>query len=169
LLKFFLNANSSAYLRSLESEFGESTNAIRLELNRFEDAGLLESHTEGNRKYYQANQTHPLFSDINNIIMKFIGIDQIIQRVAHKLGQLEQVYLCGDFARGCDSDIIDLIFIGTDIDRSYLLRLVEKAESHIKRRIRYLVYSTEEFYRSMSGKGEEELLLLWQGEEVTGD
>ena len=34
LLKFFLNSSTSSYLRDLESEFGESTNAIRLELNR---------------------------------------------------------------------------------------------------------------------------------------
>ena len=41
LLKFFLNSNTTAYLRSLESEFGESTNAIRIELNRLEEAGML--------------------------------------------------------------------------------------------------------------------------------
>ncbi len=36
LLKFFLNSNAKAHLRGLETEFGESSNAIRLELNRFE-------------------------------------------------------------------------------------------------------------------------------------
>jgi len=41
LKKFFLNSNTRAHLRGLESEFGESSNGIRLELNRFEDAGLL--------------------------------------------------------------------------------------------------------------------------------
>ncbi|HIO73555.1 MAG TPA: ArsR family transcriptional regulator, partial [Flavobacteriales bacterium] len=30
LLKFFLNPNTSAYLRGLSTEFGESTNAVRL-------------------------------------------------------------------------------------------------------------------------------------------
>jgi NTP pyrophosphatase (non-canonical NTP hydrolase) len=33
LLKFFTNGTSSAYLRGLAEEFGESTNAIRHELN----------------------------------------------------------------------------------------------------------------------------------------
>ncbi len=82
LLKFFLNGNSSSYLRHLESEFGESSNAIRVELNRFEDAGLLKSFMQGNKKYYQANQGHPLFPDINNIIFKYIGIDQVIEKIA---------------------------------------------------------------------------------------
>ena len=49
LLKFFLNSNNKAYLRNLEEEFGESTNAIRIELNRFEQAGMLTSLSEGNK------------------------------------------------------------------------------------------------------------------------
>ncbi|MCF8360464.1 MAG: hypothetical protein K9H26_17055 [Prolixibacteraceae bacterium] len=50
LLKFFLNSNTTAYLRNLATEFGESTNAIRQELNRFEDSGLLTSKINGNKK-----------------------------------------------------------------------------------------------------------------------
>jgi len=43
LKKFFLNSSTKAHLRGLESEFGESSNAIRVELNRLEGAGLLIS------------------------------------------------------------------------------------------------------------------------------
>jgi hypothetical protein len=62
LLKFFLNSRSRSYLRGLETEFGDSTNAIRLELNRFEKAGMLKSYTEGNKKFFQANTDHPLYN-----------------------------------------------------------------------------------------------------------
>ncbi|MCB0841528.1 MAG: ArsR family transcriptional regulator, partial [Bacteroidetes bacterium] len=48
LLKFFLNSKTTSYLRNLESEFGESTNGIRVELNRLEEAGFLSSDFEGN-------------------------------------------------------------------------------------------------------------------------
>jgi predicted transcriptional regulator len=58
LLKFFLNSETTSYLRHLESEFGESTNAIRLELNKLEEAGMLNSQFEGNKKIYQANKQH---------------------------------------------------------------------------------------------------------------
>ena len=50
MLKFFLNSSSTGYLRGLETEFDESTNSIRLELNRFEEAGLLTSITDNNKK-----------------------------------------------------------------------------------------------------------------------
>ncbi len=167
LLKFFLNGNSSSYLRHLESEFGESSNAIRIELNRFEDAGLLRSFMQGNKKFYQADQSHPLFPDINNIIFKYIGIDQVIDKVIHKLGQLDRVYLCGDFARGIDSEIIDLIFIGREINRQYLMHLVEKCEEVIKRRLRYIVYSPEDWKNLKPGMNGEQELLLWK--EIDGD
>ncbi|RYY33118.1 MAG: hypothetical protein EOP46_17330 [Sphingobacteriaceae bacterium] len=66
-MKFFLNSDNKAYLRSLESEFGESSNAIRVELNRFEDVGLLVSSSSKNKKVYQANKEHSLFKEIHNI------------------------------------------------------------------------------------------------------
>ena len=64
LLKFFLNSNAKAYLRGLETEFGDSSNAIRLEINRFEQAGMLKSEMIGNKKMFQANVEHPLFNEI---------------------------------------------------------------------------------------------------------
>jgi len=80
LLRFFLNSNTSSYLRNLEADFEESTNAIRLELNRFEKAGLLISGMERNRKVFKANTNHPLFPDINNILRKYVGFDQIVDK-----------------------------------------------------------------------------------------
>jgi hypothetical protein len=162
LLKFFLNSNSSAYLRSLESEFGESSNAIRVELNRFEKAGLLMSFSQGNRKYYQADKTHPLFPDIHNIIKKYIGLDQVINKIVNKLGHLEQVFLTGDYAEGKDNGIIDLIFVGENIDTSYLLHLIEKAEGLIKRKLRYMVMDGEEFGRYERKMGGDGVVVLWE-------
>ncbi|MEI6823713.1 MAG: ArsR family transcriptional regulator, partial [Bacteroidota bacterium] len=89
LLKFFLNSEKESYLRGLENDFSESTNSIRLELNKFEKAGLLNTSTKGNKKIFKANTQHPLFSDINSILNKYVGIDQIIKRIVNKLGNLE--------------------------------------------------------------------------------
>lgn len=163
LLKFFLNSRSSAYLRSLESDFGESTNAIRLELNRFEKAGLLISEIDGNRKVFRANVDHPLFSDINSILMKQIGIDQIVERVIKRLGEIKKVFVTGAFAQGNDSEFIDLVFVSDLIDASYLDNLVEKAEKVIRRRIRYKVLTSGEF-RSADRLTYEKSLLIWDGE-----
>lgn len=165
LLKFFLNSSSEAYLRSLAEEFGESTNSIRLELNKFEKAGLLDARQDGNKKLYKANNKHPLFPDIHNIILKHVGIDQIIDEVVMKLGDVHKVFLTGDFARGINSSVMDLIFVGQNINKDYLFRLVGKVENMINRKIRYVVFEPEEFEAYRTAASDKSALLLWQRDE----
>jgi hypothetical protein len=144
LIKFFLNSATSSYLRDLEQEFGDSTNGIRLELNRFEEAGMLVSRVEGNKKIFKANTKHPLFSDIHNILLKMTGIDQVIDKVLSQIGGLEQAWLVGDFARGRDSKIIELVLVGADIIVAKLDEYVAKAESLINRQISYTIFPVEQ-------------------------
>jgi predicted nucleotidyltransferase len=165
LRKFFLNSRTKAHLRGLESEFGESTNAIRLELNRFEEAGLLHSLRDGNKKVYQANRNHPLFGDIHSIIMKEAGIDRVIEKVIHRIGNLICVYLTGDFARGKESPVIDLILVGEEIDREYLARKVMQAEELVGRKVSYVVLHPDEAEGHLLKVKPADLLPLWNSEE----
>lgn len=170
LMKFFLNSSTTAHLRGLEAEFGESSNSIRVELNRFEEAGLLHSLRDGNKKIYQANSSHPLYSDIHNIILKETGIDRVIENVVHRIGDLICVYLTGDFAHGKDSRVIELILIGDHIDSDYLARKVLQAEELINRKVKYRVIDPSVAEISLEAMKPTELLPLWninEGELVT--
>jgi predicted nucleotidyltransferase len=159
LLKFFINSNTKAYLRSLEDEFKESTNSIRIELNRLEQANMLESNVSGNKKIYQANTKHPLFFDIQKIVMKHVGIDEIISNIAANLGLLERVYLTGSFVTGNDSKIIDLVFVG-EIDEECLIKYIAKSEKLIKRNIHVKVVSLSEFDEA-NYMNKQQFLLCW--------
>jgi hypothetical protein len=161
LKKFFINSSTKAHLRGLESEFGESSNAIRVELNRFEGAGLLKSQKDGNKKLYHANRNHPLFADIHNIILKEAGIDRVIENVIHRIGNLASVYLTGDFARGKDSDEIDIILVGDCIDCDYLGKKVLQAEEIVGRKVRYRLLDPSEAKIVLSLMKPTELLPLW--------
>jgi DNA-binding transcriptional ArsR family regulator len=166
LRKFFLNSSTKAHLRGLESEFGESSNAIRLELNRFEEAGLLHSLRDGNKKVYQSNRNHPLFGEIHSIIMKEAGIDRVIDKVVHRIGNLICIYLTGDFARGKDSPVIELILVGDDIDREYLARKVMQAEELVGRKVSYVVLNLEEADSHLTRIKRSDLLPLWSNGET---
>jgi DNA-binding transcriptional ArsR family regulator len=160
LMKFFLNSTTTSYLRDLESEFGESSNAIRMELNRLEDASLLKSHKQGNKKIFQANKKHPLFADIHSILLKHTGIDRVLERLINEVGGLTSAYLVGHFARGMDYPVIDIVLAGKDMDLDFLYKLINKTEKIINRRIRYLLVdpgSEKELLRSYP-----EALLLWE-------
>jgi len=123
-------------------------------LNRLEEAEMLHSEVVGNKKYFFANQEHPLFTDVQSIVHKYIGLDRIIEEVIERLGDVKQVYLTGDWAKGKESNVIDLCIIGSKLDRHYLLELIEKAEGIIGKKIKYLIYDKE--MASTEGA-----LLLW--------
>lgn len=167
LLKFFLNSQTTGYLRHLAGEFGESTNAIRQELNRFEEAGMLVSQADGNKKVFRANTAHPLFEEIHRILLKYVGLDKIIDHVVKRLGEVERVYLAGALAQGQDSPVIDLILVG-DPERQYLVSLIEKAEDVVKRKIRYLIVSGPE-YQAFPTDQRHAHLLLWQDLSLIND
>lgn len=161
LMRFFLNPNSRSYLRELANEFGESTNSVRLELNRLSEAGLLQSQEEGRSRFYQANSEHPLFFDIQNIIKKTLGLDQLVEKVIKQLGEVQRAFLVGDYAKGKDSGLIDVILVGK-VDTRSLEKLATKVEKMINRKIRTLVLTEEELSILQNSKWKEEtMVLLW--------
>ena len=160
MLKFFLNPRSKAYLRGLAEELGESTNGIRVELNRLTEAGLLTASKDGRTIVYRANTGHSLFSDLHSLVIKYTGIDKLVDTIITHLGNVEYALITGDYARGIDSGLIDLVVVG-DIDKNYLNFLVEKAEALIKRRIRTLVLNKEEFEQKSKFSELENALIVW--------
>lgn len=163
LLKFFLNSNAFAYLRNLEEELEESPNSLRIELNKFEEANMLVSKHEGNKKMYSVNTRHPLYADIRNIVLKTVGFDQIIDQVIEKTGDLNKVFVVGKLAQGLNSNIIDLLFVGKNIDQNYLMSLINKTEKVINKRIRHLTISPEEIGEYIIPE-KNDFLLLWDAE-----
>ncbi len=151
LLKFFLVPDVHGHLRGLADEFGESTNAIRLELNRFEQGGLLVAGRDRNRKVFRANREHPLFNDIVSILRKHVGLDRVVENVVGKLGNVTQAWITGDMARGRDTDTIDLVLVGDGINIENLERLTAKAEKLIHRRICTTIVHPDEAVERING------------------
>jgi hypothetical protein len=164
LLKFFMNPDTRAYLRELSEEMRESTNAVRVELNRLTKAGLLEAAPDGRTILYTANRKHPLFPDLLSLVRKFTGINQIIEMVLRKLGSVELAFVTGDYARGIDSGVIDVVIVG-EIDKAYLEHLVKLAEEMIKRKIRTLVLNREEYLRLKETLKIDYSVIVWGGVE----
>ena len=159
MIKFFINSDTTAYLRNLSEEFGESTNGIRQELNRFEDAKLLESKTEQNKKLYKANTKHPYFKDMHRLLLKYVGIEEIVDNVVNHIGELEKGYIINDFAQGNPGNILDLLLVGKNFNYDYLNKLVRKAEDTVSFKIRYIAVSPEEAAQYIPDKTK--TLLVW--------
>ena len=144
LLKFFINPGTKAYLRELAKEFGESTNSVRMELNRLTKANLLVSKSRGRTVLYNANTEHTFFRDIQRIALKYVGIDRIADNMVSSLGEVKYAFIIGDYAKGKDSGIIDLVLIGK-INLQILQQLIKKTEKLINRKIRPMILTKKEF------------------------
>lgn len=147
LTKLILNPVSKVYLRGLERELGVSSNTVRLELNKLQEMHLIQVQKEDKNskvKYYMVNQTHPLFQSLRRAIMQFAGIDQIIDQIIKKLGNVDQVFLTGELAEGKNSPFVDLVVVG-NVDRQYLYKLIEKVEPLINKKVRVGVFEKDEF------------------------
>ncbi|MFL0682726.1 hypothetical protein CLV31_12411 [Algoriphagus aquaeductus] len=135
LLKFFSHSNSG-YLRSLAKEFEESTNSVRVELNRLTEAGLLLAEDEGKTKVYKANHQHPFFSEIKGMVSKFLGLDDLMERIVKRMGDVQRAYIVGDYAMGIDSGTVELILVGKNLDEKYLEFIKDKTYEKVRRKVK---------------------------------
>ena len=161
LIRLFFNPNTRSYLRELAKEFDVSTNSVREELNQLKKTGLLESERDGRQVYYQANTEHPLFPELKSMVGKVMGLDQVIDGIVTRLGDLELAYLLDDYAEGKDTGIIDLLLVG-NINQYHLNDLSRKTERYIKRKIRSLVLTREEYEDLKPNIAHRPRLLVWE-------
>jgi len=138
LLRFFSHQGNTSYLRGLAEEFDESTNSVRVELNRLSQAGFLQSYQEGNTVQYRANTAHPMYRQLKELVAKYLGFDYLVDEVLERLGDLHLAVVTGDYAMGLDSGTIDLSLVGR-IQMDFADKLVRKAEEAIGRKIRFSV------------------------------
>jgi hypothetical protein len=116
---------------------------VRIELNRLTDAGLLLAEDEGKTKIYKANQSHPFFTEIKGMVSKFLGLDDLLEKIVKRMGNVEKAIITGDYAMGIDSGVIELTLIGKDLDQAYLDFLIDKTYEKISRKVRVEILETD--------------------------
>ena len=137
LIKFFISQANRGYLNGLANEMGESTNAIRKELNHLYGAGYLEKVKTDNKVEYKANVKHPLFDVLRKVVLKHLGLEDVVETVLERMGNVEEIILVGDYAQGIDSGKIEVFLIGNRLDMEYISQLEDKIENLVNRKISF--------------------------------
>ena len=135
LVKFFINVANEGHLRGLATEFNESTNSIRKELNNLSEAGYLIKENVQNRVLYKANSKHPLFTSLQKIVRTYIGLDAITSQVLERMGAVEKIILTGDYANGIDSGTIMVTLVGKSLNKEYVVNVSTKIQEVINRKV----------------------------------
>ena len=139
LIKFFINAANKGYLNGLANEFNESTNSIRKELNNLSAAGYLLKVKSDNKVIYNANKKHPLFTVLQKVIRQHLGIEDIIDSILDKIGDVSSVAIVGDYEKGIDSGLIKVVLLGDEININYLEDIIVKVEKKITRKVSFKI------------------------------
>ena len=139
LIKFFVSAANNGYLNGLANEFNESSNSIRKELNNLSNSGYLLKSKQNNRIIYNADTNHPLFKVLQKIVRQHLGLEEIVETVISKMGELDTISITGDYARGIDSGNIELVLTGENININYLNELKPKIEMKISRELDFII------------------------------
>ncbi len=143
LIKFFISQANQGYLNGLASEMGESTNSIRKELNHLYAAGYLQKSRSNNKIHYKANTKHPLFDVLQKVVMKHLGLEDIVSSVLERMGAVEQIVLIGEYAKGIDSGNIEVFLVGEALNTEYINQVEKKIENVIDRKVHF--YLTRQF------------------------
>ena len=139
LIKFFISAANNGYLNGLANEFNESTNSIRKELNNLSGAGYLLKSKENNRVIYNANTSHPMFEVLQKIVRQHLGLEDIVETVIDRIGDVDQIALTGKYAQGIDSGNIEIVINGLKVNNEYLDNIKPKIKKKIGREVNFLL------------------------------
>ena len=141
LIKFFISQANRGYLNGLANEMGESTNSIRKELNHLYGAGYLKKVKVDNKVEYKADTDHPLFEVLRKVVFKHLGLEDVVETVLERMGDVDQIILIGDYAKGNDSGLIEVFLIGQDLNMEYITNIENKIENLIGRKVSFYLAS----------------------------
>lgn len=125
--------------------------SVEEELEKLATLELVVSSRDGNRCYYSANKTHPLYPDLRNIVLKTVGLRDVLQ-TALRSDKIEFAFVFGSLAQQterAESDV-DLMIIGRLGQRELALRLRGLTE-RMGREINPHIFNWAEFTRRVAG------------------
>jgi len=144
-------ADKAFYVRQIARHLHASAGAVRRELEKLAALDLIVRTSLGNQVFYQANQRHPVFSELRALVNKTVGIFNTLRSALEPLSNRVSVaFVYGSIARQeerAGSDI-DLMIIG-DIELDDVLVRLPEAETALGRAVNPTVYSIYEFKRKL--------------------
>ncbi len=148
----FSHPDERYFVRQLTSLVKEDSTNVSRELIRLEKTGILISTTEGKQKYYQANRQSPLFNELHGLIVKTVGVADVLRSVlAPAMDRIKVAFMFGSFASGTErkTSDIDVMVVGR-ISFEDVVSLLSPAEEQLGREVNPVVYPVSEFRQKIS-------------------
>jgi predicted nucleotidyltransferase len=140
------------HLREIQRQTGFAVGTVRQDVEKLVKVGLVTRRKDGNRVYYAASEMHPLVNDIRQLVLKTVGLADVLAE-ALRDDRVRCALVFGSVAAGtagAESDI-DLLVIG-DIGLRKLSELLDGVGDRLGREINPHVLSPAEFAKRAGAK-----------------
>lgn len=144
----FADASRELHLRDLTRQSGLGLGTVQGELEKLSSSDLVTSRRDGNRRYYRANSSHPLFPDLQQLVLKTSGLRDVLAEALRGIKGVEVAFVFGSLASGpgkAASDV-DLFVIG-DVGLRALAPALRKAADAVGREINPVSMTAAEYRR----------------------
>jgi len=164
LLALLLNSpDEKFYVREMANLIRKNPSGVKRELDKLEKMGIVFSHKVANLKYFQANKTSPLFSELKNLIDKSLGLPGALKTIV-RLAGAKAAFLYGPYADGEDVGSVDLFIIGASSNN--IGAGLKELEEKFGKKINYNAIDEAE-YKNKKEKGDVDLEKLLSGKRIT--
>ncbi len=143
---FFSQPNEMFFVREITRQIHEEINAVRRELDRMVEAGILKNEERGNRLYYYLNKNYTFFPELLRMVKKSTGLGQKLAKLKKKLGTIKFIMFSGKFVNVDQSkrSDVDILIVG-EVVLPELEALIKEEQEKLGREINYTVLPEDEF------------------------
>lgn len=155
------------FVRQLAAILGEDSANLSRELARLADLGIVASVREGQQKYFQVDQTSPLYPELRGLVLKTSGVGDLLREALQPLaGRIVAAFVFGSFASGREraASDIDLMVIG-DVSLRELVDALSPVQNRLGREVNPTVFPQPEFHDRMT-RGHHFLKEVVQGPKI---
>ncbi|MHB1293911.1 MAG: helix-turn-helix domain-containing protein [Anaerolineae bacterium] len=140
------HADEAFYPRQIERLLGMSVGALHRELRNLVEAGILVRMPQGREVYYRANRGSPVFEDLHNLLIKTVGLGDVLRASLARLAeQIEVAFVYGSVAKGTSTAAsdVDVMVIGS-VTFADVVSALNPVQDTLRREVNPSVYSPEE-------------------------
>lgn len=149
----FVNAHRSFYTNEVVRFVDSGRGVVQRELESLAQSGLVTIKSIGNQRHYQANSETPIFAELRSILLKTVGLADVLRLALQPLSdKIQAAFIYGSVAKGSDTanSDIDLLIIGTQLAYPDVFEALGTQETVIGRPVNPSIYSTEELQRKLA-------------------
>ena len=156
LARIYLETDRPAPLAEIAAELGLDRAGVKREVDRLEQAGLVNTHRIGRQRLVRPNTESPYYDDLFGLLMTAFGPATVVGPALAGIEGIHQAFLFGSWAArhagepGVAPDDVDVLVVGTP-NRGDVYRAASALSDVLNREVNATIVSADRWEASEEG------------------